>query len=56
MHSREFGPKNDYCLEGFTDGDCRKGHGETNGLQPLSLVCLLNLFNVGVIIYKAYNI
>ena len=38
MHDREFGPKNDYCPEGFTDGDWRKEHVETNGLQPLSSV------------------
>ena len=36
MHDREFGPKNDYCPEGFADGDWRKEHVETNGLQPLS--------------------
>ena len=38
MHGSEFESKNDYCLEGFTDGDWRKKHTETNGLQPLSSV------------------
>ena len=38
MHGKEFGPKNDYCQAGFADGDWRKKHVETNGLQPLSRV------------------
>ena len=35
MHGREFGPKNDYCLEGFEDGHWRKEHVETKALQSL---------------------
>ena len=38
MHCREFGPKNDFCSEGFEDGDWRKEHVETNGLKSLSSV------------------
>ena len=35
MHGREFGPKNDYCPEGFEDGHWRKEHVETKALQLL---------------------
>ena len=35
IHSREFGPKNDYCLEGFEDDHWRKEHVETKALQSL---------------------
>ena len=38
MQGRVFGPKNNYCPEGFANGDWRKEHVETNGLQPLPSV------------------
>ena len=38
MHGREFGPKNDYYLEGFANGDWKKEHLKTNGLHPLPSV------------------
>lgn len=38
IHSKKFGPKNNYCLEGFTDGNWREEHVETYDLQPLSSV------------------
>ena len=35
MHGRKSGPKIDYCPERFEDGNCRKEHVQTNGLQSL---------------------
>ena len=36
MYGRQFAAKNEYCPEGYAEGDWRQEYVETGGMQPLS--------------------